>query len=344
MTAQGLHHYRILIADGDIQLGKVLKTLLHSMGFTDITLTRSGTEALALLKVKQYDFLITEWNLEQLGGLELINRIRRGRDVPDPTLPIIMLSGRAEQGDIITARDYGMNEYVLKPFTAKTVYSRLERLIEQPRNFIVSHHFVGPDRRVLGKPPKGITERRAMRIVPQPRPSRIVAEPEASGAARIFVADHALRKKLGVSTSLSSLITPAALASAQATLQSISNESLLWIQENLNELVALYDQMMAGSTYTLLPVNMSEVALTISSRAGTFGYTSAAKVAYMLHKFCQNHLRTDQKIHQVIAEKHLAALKITLSESLKHKEPNPKNEAVIQELSKLVDKYTDLGK
>jgi CheY-like chemotaxis protein len=275
-----------------------------------------------------------------VGGLELLSSIRRGKELSDPSLPIIMLTGRAEESDVLTARNYGMNEYVLKPFSAKSVYARLERLIDNPRNFIVSQSFVGPDRRFRGSPPEGVAERRELRIAPQARPMDMLPEIDGNAArTKVFAADLSLKKKLGHETSLSSIINPATISRAQMTLESISSESLLWIQENLNQLVELYHKMQEGNHYTLLPVNMSEIALTISSRAGTFGYSSAAKVAYMLHKFCLTQLRTSEKIHQVITEKHLDALKVILSNSVKSKEPNPDNEIVVRELKNLVEKY-----
>lgn len=339
MAPTPLQRYKILIADADDKLSHVLKSLLESMGFSDITITRSGEKALALLKSQPFDFLITEWDLEHMGGLELMNRIRRGREVSDPSLPVLMLTGRAELTDVITARNYGMNEYVLKPFSAKTVFSRLERLIDHPRNFIVSQSFVGPDRRFKGVPPEGVQDRRAMRIAPQARPSDLSTELNDPLQARVWTADLSLRKKLGQETSLSSLITPADVDVAQQCIQAISSESLLWIQDNLKQLTDLYRTMMDGETYTLLPFNMSEIALTISSRAGTFGYSSAAKVAYMLHKFCLNHLRSDDANHQLVAQKHLDALKVTLTNAVQNKEPNAENEAVVRELQNLVAKY-----
>lgn len=339
MPPTPLSRYKILIADADMQLCKVLKTLLETMGFSDITMTQSGIEALNLLKSKPYDFLVTEWDLEEMGGLELINRIRRGKELSDPSLPIIMLTGRAEMADVIAARNYGMNEYVLKPFSAKAVYSRLERLIESPRNFVISYGFVGPDRRFKGSPPEGEAERRAMRVAPSSRPADLSTDIAPDAGVRLWTADSSLRKKLGMGTSLGSLITPTRLEAAQASIQAISGEALLWIQENLTQLGALQAKMADGQAYTLLPVNMSEVALTVSSRAGIFGYSSAAKVAYMLHKFCQNRLKTDEEIHQVIAGKHIDALKVTLSNGVKHKEPNAENEAVVKELQNLIEKY-----
>jgi len=74
-----------------------------------------------------------------------------------------MLTGRAEQADVVTARDSGINEYVIKPFSARTIYDRLERLIEKPRDFIISAPFIGPDRRSRGKLPSCIPDRRENR-------------------------------------------------------------------------------------------------------------------------------------------------------------------------------------
>jgi two-component system, chemotaxis family, chemotaxis protein CheY len=330
-----LHSYKILIADADRRLAEVVQVLLESMGFSDITLTNSGYTALRLLKEQRYDFLITEWRLEEMGGLALISHIRRSPDSPDPVLPIILLTARAEAGDVMTARDHGVNEYVLKPFNAEMLFARLERLIEHPRNFVVATSFVGPCRRITSAPPQGVSERRT----PQTVKPRSASQARDAGTPQLWSADDALRKKLGIGTSLSSIITPETLYRAQATIASISNESLLWIQENLNQLVAYYGMMTKGEDlHMLLPTNMSEVALTISSRAGTFGFNSASRVAYLLHSFCQNHLKTDQTSHHIVTEKHLDALKVTLSNNLTAGAA-PNDDEIVMELQNLVEKY-----
>lgn len=330
-----LHKYKILIADTDRRLAEVVQVLLESMGFSDITLTGSGQTALQLLKAQSFDFLITEWSLEEMGGLELIDRIRRDPGFPEPALPIILLTGRAEETDVVTARDHGINEYVLKPFNAEMLFSRLERLIEQPRNFVVAGSFTGPCRRQKGIAPEETGERRGPSLTPQKQPMR----PQARGLApQIWLASDNLRKKLGAGTSLSSIITPETLNRAQATIESISNESLLWIQENLQELTAYYRTMTQGALYTLLPADMSETALTISSRAGTFGFTGASRVAYLLHIFCQHHLRPERPTHHLVAEKHLDALKVTLSNNLAAEAPGNEDE-IVRELQNLVEKY-----
>jgi two-component system chemotaxis response regulator CheY len=142
-----LKAYRILVVDADIELAQVLKAMLREMGFSNVHLTKSGVDAISLMRTMVFDFIITEWATQQLDGIAMLEFIRRNPNSPNPTIPIIMLTGRAEQVDVALARDYGINEYVIKPFTAKSIYSRLERIVEQPRSFVVAKTFVGPDRR-----------------------------------------------------------------------------------------------------------------------------------------------------------------------------------------------------
>ncbi|NBO18819.1 MAG: response regulator [Proteobacteria bacterium] len=336
-----LQKYKILLADSDLRLGAVLKNMLEAMGFSDITLCRGGDEALNLLRAKPYDFVITEWQLQGMSGMELLQAIRRGTGNPDPSLPVIVLSGRREQSDVMMARDYGMNEFVAKPYTAQTVFQRLERMIEHPRTFVVSHGFVGPDRRFNGKPPQGVEDRRALRIAPQIRPTTPSGRLERGAAAQIWAIDTSLKKKLGNQTSLSNLIPSASIEKAQSTVTAISNEALLWIQESLNQLSEYQRVMTSGENiYTLLPINMSEAALTISARAGMFGFDAASKVAYMLHKFCHNRLRMEKKGHHIITEMHLDALKATLKNAREQKDPGAANALVIKELQILTSKLT----
>ena len=146
--------------------------MLGEMGFSNVEVTLSGAEARECLRKKHFDFLITEWNIKDVDGISLINHIRRDPGSPNPTLPIIMLTGRAEQADVSAARDTGINEYVIKPFSAKTIYDRLERIIEKPRNFIAGPTFVGPDRRHKGEPPPGVANRRTLNIPPIPHPPK----------------------------------------------------------------------------------------------------------------------------------------------------------------------------
>lgn len=334
-----LKNYRILIADDDQQLGFVLKNMLSVMGFTGVEMTRSGQKALSLLSQNKYDFLITEWQVKDVDGIGLISQIRRGEMSNDPTLPILMLTGRAEMTDIATARDVGINEYVVKPFTAQSVFMRLQRLIENPREFVVSEGFVGPDRRRRGNPPAGVAERRAPRpLQAQPfiRPTsglHIPARP------KLWTPDYSLKQKLPAGVSLQSLITPAILELSQASIDSIGNESLLWVKENMDELRDLHATLVSGTYKPDVSNRLREVALTVNSRAGTFGLKSASEVAYMLYLFCRNQLQPGEEKHHLIVGKHLDVLQVILGEHLRGQNSEA-SDSIVKALQMLVEKYT----
>ena len=94
------------------------------------------------------DLVIIDWLEEPLTGLELTKKIRTDARSPNPYVPIILMSGHSSLKRILTARDAGITSFVAKPYTARALYSRIEHLIEQPRPFVRSENFTGPDRRV----------------------------------------------------------------------------------------------------------------------------------------------------------------------------------------------------
>lgn len=339
MALSKLRDFNILVVDSDLQLAKILKDMLVQMGFANVNVTANGMQALEMLHLKPIDFMITEWNTREIDGLELLNRIRRDRASPDQTLPIIMLTGRAEKEDVIMARDFGINEYVVKPFTAKTVYSRLERLIEAPKQFVLSQYYIGPDRRNKTIIRKDAPERRKAQIKAQLKPPGREAPSLANDSLpKIWLPDYKLKLKLGAETSLSSVITATQLVSAQQTIEDSSAESMGWLQENLNHLRSLQQKIKDGNIYTLLPIDMSETALIMSSRAGTFGYASASKVSYLLYLFCRNNLNIDKPDHQMVAAKHIDALRVALDPA-KVGTPSQQDNEIVSELRILVLKY-----
>ena len=85
--------------------------------------------------------------MEPIDGIEMIKSIRSSNDDHLRYVPIIMLTGYSERARILAARDSGINEYLLKPVSAKMLYSRIRAVIEQPRRFVKTNSYFGPDRR-----------------------------------------------------------------------------------------------------------------------------------------------------------------------------------------------------
>lgn len=335
-----LKNYRILVVDADLNLAQVLKTMLNDMGFSDVHLTRSGAEAIKLIHKQAFDFIITEWNTEQIDGIGLIEFIRRNPRSPNPTLPIIMLTGRAEQIDVTLARNYGINEYVIKPFTVKSIYSRLERIIEHPRSFVVSKGFVGPDRRVKDKKTETKEERRLRKNLPELKPKEVSkAIGEFSDAPKIWMPDFSLKMKLGKNIYLNDFITEEILVQSQSAINSIMTDSLGWIKDNISDLKRLHSGLSASAAPESVIGEISNVLLTINSRAGTFGYTRAAQIVYFLYLFIRNKFNVKDEGHHLVIKKHIEVLQVIFGSQMSG-DGGVVGEQIAKELKALIEKYT----
>ena len=137
----------ILVVEDMLPMLTLTKSLLHIFGFRDIYTARDGAEAYDVFLEKKPDFVITDWHMPTMGGLELINKIRSDEGSANPYIPIILMTGYSSRKRVESARDNGMTEFLMKPYTAKDLYNKIVQLIEKPRPFIKSDEFTGPDRR-----------------------------------------------------------------------------------------------------------------------------------------------------------------------------------------------------
>lgn len=334
-----LKNYRILIVDADVEMAQVLKSMLGEMGFTDVHLSKSGKDAITLMGTLVFDFVITEWNTQQVDGIALLEFVRHSPKSSNPTIPIIMITGRAEQIDVALARDYGVNEYIVKPFTAKSVYERIERIIEKPRGFVYAKPFIGPDRRTRTDS-KVKHERRRWKITPKIlQKDALKSLHENLSEPRIWLPDFSLKLKLGKNKTLDSFVTPEILQRSQEAVNSITKSSLLWIRDNLDELKALHEKLIAPHPPQNIASEISDISLTIGSRAGTFGYQRASQIAYMLYLFARNQLKTNDKNHHIVVQKHLQVLQVILGNQMSG-DAGELGGKVANELKILISKYS----
>lgn len=155
-----LRNIEVLIADPDPEISRLVRDVLQSLGFEKIKVVSNGQAALRHMRLREVDLLITDWRMSPIDGIELIDYLRNHQDSPNPYLPVIMLTGKAEMKDVSVARDTGVTEFLVKPFVAKTLFERLVMVIENPRSFIISNAYRGPDRRRRTDiPPQGVERR-----------------------------------------------------------------------------------------------------------------------------------------------------------------------------------------
>lgn len=139
---------------------ELLRSVLVSLGCRDLETAATVEEGWNLLETRAFDLLIVDRNLEGGDGLELVRRIRRPGDSPAAFLPILMLTGSGERSVVYAARDAGVSEYLVKPFTVARLVDRLNVLIHRPRPFVQAERYFGPDRRRRQEPDYRGRERR----------------------------------------------------------------------------------------------------------------------------------------------------------------------------------------
>jgi DNA-binding response OmpR family regulator len=162
---KGLNRVNVLILDDDSRVTHIVRDILLDLGFGKVYTARDGEAGLRLMQAHKIDLIITDWEMEPMNGLAFVRFLRGSEEARHRFVPIIMLTGQAESEDVQTARDAGINEFVVKPFTVRRLTDKLRIIVENPRDFVLSRRFRGPDRRRKASAPAGGMERRRPRKV-----------------------------------------------------------------------------------------------------------------------------------------------------------------------------------
>ena len=120
---------KILIVDDFSTMRRIVKNLLGDLGFTNITEADDGASAWPLLQAGDFQFVVTDWNMPGMTGIDLLRQVRA--DARLKTLPVLMVTAEAKKENIIAAAQAGANGYVVKPFTAATLDEKLNKIFEK---------------------------------------------------------------------------------------------------------------------------------------------------------------------------------------------------------------------
>lgn len=331
MKKAELNNIQILLVDNDIYIARIVIQHLQAMGFSNLRHVRKAEEALNYISTHRVDILITEWTLSPMDGLELVKRLRLSRNSPNRDLPIIMLTGRGELIDVAAARDVGITEFLVKPFTVKTLYDRIEHLIEHPRPFLLSQAYVGPDRRRRKKDSIAQTNRRHQRVkaVEQLNNKEI---PETILTPLLVSPSYALKSAIGLSTPLSAIITLAILETAQQAIDNLTDDGLQWIKEDLSKLEDGYQQLQTKGVEAQNQIK--ETALLIKSRAGIFGFSLCSAIARLLYLFISYDFSPQNTRHRQIVKQSIESIKVLFAKNIKGR--NGLGEELLGELEQLI--------
>ncbi len=120
---------KILIVDDFSTMRRIIKNLLRDLGFTNTQEADDGSTALPMLKKGGFDFLVTDWNMPGMTGIELLQAVRADPELS--SLPVLMVTAEAKREQIIRAAEAGVNGYIVKPFTANTLKEKIEKIFER---------------------------------------------------------------------------------------------------------------------------------------------------------------------------------------------------------------------
>jgi two-component system, chemotaxis family, chemotaxis protein CheY len=120
---------KILIVDDFSTMRRIIKNLLRDLGFTNTQEADDGLTALPMLKGGDFDFLVTDWNMPGMTGIDLLKHVRADEKLAN--LPTLMVTAEAKKDQIVEAAQAGVNGYVVKPFTAQALKEKIEKIFDR---------------------------------------------------------------------------------------------------------------------------------------------------------------------------------------------------------------------
>lgn len=140
----------VLVVESTHEMFKLFQSVLTMLSIpeSNVHSAFSAEEGFSKFCIKKHDLIITDWLENPDKGVELIKEIRTNPKSPNKFVPVIMTAGSGHLSRVVKSRDAGVSEYLVKPFAANSLSKRISRVIENPRQYVLSTLYVGPDRRV----------------------------------------------------------------------------------------------------------------------------------------------------------------------------------------------------
>jgi len=117
---------RFLVVDDMSTMRKIIRTILNQLGYTNVDEAENGKEALAKLRIGNYQFVLLDWNMPEMDGFETLKNIRADEKLKN--IPVIMVTAEAKKENVLMAIQAGANNYIVKPFTPEVLKEKIEKV------------------------------------------------------------------------------------------------------------------------------------------------------------------------------------------------------------------------
>jgi len=119
----------VLVVDDASTMIRIVSTMLRQIGFTDIDEVQGGATALTKMRIKRYGLVISDWNMEPITGIDLLRQVRADPDLGE--IPFIMVTAETRTKNVIAAKDAGVSNYIVKPFTAQMLKAKIDAVFAE---------------------------------------------------------------------------------------------------------------------------------------------------------------------------------------------------------------------
>lgn len=123
---------RILVVDDFSTMRRIIKAILKQLGYDDIEEAEDGKQAYEKLKAGKFDFVVSDWNMPNMTGIELLRAVRSDPALKD--MPFLMVTAETEKHIVVEAIQAGVSNYIVKPFTAKLFEEKMDKILEKLGN------------------------------------------------------------------------------------------------------------------------------------------------------------------------------------------------------------------
>jgi two-component system chemotaxis response regulator CheY len=120
---------KILVVDDFSTMRRIVKNLLKQLGYENIDEAEDGEQALAKLRANRFQFVVSDWNMPNMTGIELLKNVRNDPELK--SLPFLMVTAEAEKEKVVEAIKAGVNNYIIKPFTAEILKEKMDKIFER---------------------------------------------------------------------------------------------------------------------------------------------------------------------------------------------------------------------
>jgi CheY-like chemotaxis protein len=281
----GLDRLSVLVVEDNSFARNMISEILRALKIGRIVTASEGAEAIAMMRqasknrmatqVLGFDIILSDFLMSPINGNMLLRWVRQHDESPDRFVPFVMISGVAEQDTVRESRDLGVTEFLAKPYSVKSVADHILTLIDQPRQFIFSNDYFGPERR-RQKRPYNATDRRVI------KPDEVeilhsgakLKNPSGKVKVFIFKLPNRLREKvMGLGKSGPATIDASLLQAAEQQLDRMETDYADWVRGSVKQLADAYEKAVADHRAAALMVaQINRLAHDMRGQGTTFGY------------------------------------------------------------------------